>query len=117
MDGNRNKSIKGIKIRSLNLVMIFIACVLYLFLIYATIYASRHFSNMVSSTEQFVTCEHNADLVQEFSDYLTEQVRLYTMTLKPEHVKAYFTEVLIDRHRDITSLTCSQSFLWKFRRS
>lgn len=100
MEENKNKSIKGIKIRTLNLVMIFFACVLYIMLIYATFYASHYFSNLVSATEQFVTCEHNADLVQEYSDYLTEQTRLYTLTREPQYLEAYFRELLIDQHRE-----------------
>ncbi len=100
MEENRNKSIKGIKIRSLNLAMIFVACILYLLLIYATFYASHYFSNLVSATEQFVTCEHNADLVQEYSDYLTEQARLYALTGKSEYLEAYFREILIDQNRE-----------------
>jgi Predicted periplasmic ligand-binding sensor domain len=100
MEENRNKSIKGIKIRSLNLAMIFVACILYLLLIYATFYASHYFSNLVSATEQFVTCEHNADLVQEYSNYLTEQARLFALTGKPEYLEAYFREILVDRNRE-----------------
>ncbi len=100
MEENNTKSIKGIKIRSLNLLMIFLACILYLLLIYATFYASHYFSTLVSATEQFVTCEHNADLVQEYSDYLTEQTRLYTLTKDPEYLEAYFREILIDQHRE-----------------
>ena len=100
MEENRNKSIKGIKIRSLNLAMIFVACILYLLLIYATFYASHYFSNLVSATEQFVTCEHNADLVQEYSNYLTEQARLFALTGKPEYLESYFREILVDRNRE-----------------
>ena len=100
MEENRNKSIKGIKIRSLNLAMIFVACILYLLLIYATFYASHYFSNLVSATEQFVTCEHNADLVQEYSNYLTEQARLFALTGKPEYLEAYFREILVDQNRE-----------------
>lgn len=100
MEENRNKSIKGIKIRSLNLGMIFVACILYLLLIYATFYASHYFSNLVSATEQFVTCEHNADLVQEYSNYLTEQARLFALTGKSEYLETYFREILVDQNRE-----------------
>ena len=63
-------------------------------------YASHYFSNLVSATEQFVTCEHNADLVQEYSNYLTEQARLFALTGKPEYLEAYFREILVDRNRE-----------------
>ena len=90
MEENRNKSIKGIKIRSLNLAMIFVACILYLLLIFATVHASACYTDMVASTREYITCEENASLVTQGSDFLTEQVRLFAVTADPQYLAAYF---------------------------
>ena len=86
------KQIRGIKIQSMNYAMIAAAAVLYVILIYATIQASVKYRRMMDATEDYILCEKDAALVREGSDYLTEQVRLYTMTMEPEYMEAYFEE-------------------------
>lgn len=43
------------------------------------------------ATEAYISCENDAQQVQDRSDYLTEQVRLVTMTAKPEYIDNYFS--------------------------
>ncbi len=100
MENTSPKTIKGIKIRTLNLWMILASCVLYILLILATIHASGRYTDMVAATREYITCEENAALVTQGSDFLTEQVRLYTVTFDPKYVAAYFTEANVTRRRD-----------------
>lgn len=97
--GNR-KNIRGIRIRSLNIGMILVSCILYILLILATIHAADNYNSMVRATDEYIVCEKNAALVSEGSGYLTEQVRLFTVNADPEHVKNYFTEVHVTRRRN-----------------
>ena len=80
--------------------MMMISCILYIFLIGATIYASDRYNAMISATEDYISCERDASLIMEGSDYLTEQVRLYTITMDIECMKDYFTEAYTVRRRD-----------------
>ena len=100
MEEKSKKKIKGIKIRNINIYMMMISCILYIFLIGATIYASDRYNAMISATEDYISCERDASLIMEGSDYLTEQVRLYTITMDIECMKDYFTEAYTVRRRD-----------------
>lgn len=40
------------------------------------------------------------DCFRQGADLLTEAVRRYVVTMKPEYIEAYFHEALVERHRD-----------------
>lgn len=48
------------------------------------------FEVLQQATEAYISCENDAQQMQDRSDYLTEQVRLVTMTAKPEYIDNYF---------------------------
>ncbi len=93
-------SIKGMRIRTLNLSMIVVSCILYILLLVASTYALQEYKVMVSATENYVSCQKNALLLAEGSDYLTEQVRLFAVNADLKHVENYFTEVYTTKRRD-----------------
>ena len=62
-------SIKGMRIRTLNLSMIVVSCILYILLLVASTYALQEYKVMVSATENYVSCQKNALLLAEGSDY------------------------------------------------
>lgn len=49
------------------------------------------FEALQQATEAYISCESDAQQMQDRSDYLTEQVRLVTMTAKPEYIDSYFS--------------------------
>ena len=49
------------------------------------------FNVLQQATEAYISCENDAQQVQDRSDHLTEQVRLVTMTAKPEYIDNYFS--------------------------
>lgn len=100
MEKEKGGKIKGIRIRTLNYAMIMAAAVLYVILVYATIQASVKYKRLIQATEDYIRCEKDAALVREGSDYLTEQVRLYVVTMEPEYMEAYFTEKNVTRRRE-----------------
>ncbi len=93
-------AIKGIRIRTLNLIMISVSCILYILLVWVTVYAWQKYENMVVSTDEYIQCEEDAALVADGSNYLTEQVRLYTISMDTQYVKNYFVEVYDTKRRD-----------------
>lgn len=93
MEAKERKSVKGIRIRTVNIVMILVSCVLYLLLITATIHVSRKYEDVHHSMDDYIAFEDSESLLSEGSAYLTEQVRLYVITLEPRYMQNYFTEV------------------------
>ncbi|MCI8786850.1 MAG: GGDEF domain-containing protein [Eubacterium sp.] len=100
MGTDRKIQIRGIKIRTLNVVMISISCVLYVLLLWATVHALQKYDIMVSATEHANACQKNAALVSEGSDYLTEQVRLFAVTMDKQYLMNYFKEIYSTKRRD-----------------
>lgn len=98
--GENKKKIKGIKIRTVNIGMMLISCVLYIILIMVTIQASQRYHIMISAMEDYIACEEDAVQVREGSDYLTEQARLYTVTFDIACMDGYFEEVYTTKRRD-----------------
>ena len=75
MEENKTAQVKGIRMRTLNLVLILASCVLYILVIYATVHAAMEYKAMVTDTDNYIECEKNAALVSDGSDYLTQQNR------------------------------------------
>lgn len=96
----KKTSIKAMRIRTLNFVMILLSCVLYIFLILATFRISTKCDNMLASTNRYIACQENASLVSEASDDMTEQVRLYVITEEAQYMDGYFEEVDTARRRE-----------------
>lgn len=72
--------------------------------------SSREFSILHDTTEQYIECERAAKQLQDGSDYLTEQVRLYAMSGKQVYVERYFTEAEVTKRRDIALQTLGKYF-------
>lgn len=100
MNTKNKNPIKGIRIRTLNIAMISISCLLYILLILATVHAWQQYKFMVTATDDFAECQQDAALITDGSNYLTEQVRLYTVTGDASYVEHYFTEAYVSKRRD-----------------
>lgn len=94
------KGKKEIRIHTLNIILILIACALYILLFYATVRVSDKYEAALSATNDYIACEKDAALVSAGSDYLTEQVQLYAVTMEPRYAKSYFEEVNITKRRE-----------------
>lgn len=100
MKSEKQKHIRGVRIRTINGVMIFLACVLYMLVIYATLQVSLRYNELITATNDYIACEKNAALVREGSDYLTEEVRMYCVTSDLQYVDAYLKEVNVTKRRE-----------------
>ncbi len=103
MDNYTNKKaspVRGVKVRTLNVVMILVSFTLYVLLLLVTFGTAKNYDSTVNATSQYVHCRENASQVSDASDYLTEQVRLFTVTLDSTHAKNYFEEIQITRRRE-----------------
>ncbi len=100
MDIKEPKKVKGIKIRNVNYVMVIVSAVLYVILLFVTVQISLRYDDMVFAVDDYIDCEEKAQLVEDGSDYLTLQVRLYVMTGDVQHMNAYFEEVNVTKRRE-----------------
>lgn len=58
------------------------------------------FNTIKTATEQYILCDDATREMQDGSDYLTEQVRLYTMTGEKQYMDNYFKEKESDKKRE-----------------
>lgn len=100
MEGTKGQDIKGIRIRTANLIMIGASCILYILLIAATVHVSNRYHSVHRSMDDYIACEQSDALLTEGSAYLTEQVRLYTVTMDRTYMDSYFQEVHTSRRRE-----------------
>lgn len=100
MSENKKEPIRGIRIRTVSYVMIFLSIVLYLVLIFAMYKVSEEYEVAVAATEDYIKCDAQAAQLAEGSNYLTEQIQLYVMTGKMEYAKAYFEEANVTKRRE-----------------
>lgn len=94
------RNIKGVRICTINVVMLIASCVLFVLVLYTTVQVSVKYQDLIVTTEDYIACEKNAALVHRGSDYLTDEVRLYVETLDRKHADNYFTEINTTRRRD-----------------
>lgn len=100
MEKQETGQVKGIRICTLNYIMIIAAAVLYMILIYATFHVSVKYERLIKATEDYIGSEKDGALVREGSDYLTEQARLYVVTMESKYMDAYFTEKNVTKRRE-----------------
>lgn len=97
-DGGRmSKKIKIRKVSAWSFAITIIVTVLF-----AAIAAMgrREFGELKSSTELYIVCENAAKQLQDGSDYLSEQVRLYAMTGQTKYMDLYFQEANETKRRE-----------------
>lgn len=91
---------RKIKIRKVSFwsigVTLFVAA---LFMV-VSILSEREFVILHDTTEQYIQCEREAKQLQDGSDYLTEQVRLFAMTGQRTYMDLYFKEAETTRRRE-----------------
>ena len=87
-----DKKIKGIKITTLNMSMIVLSLIVFVLLIGGTFSLNRKYESLISNTGDYMLCEKAAGDLSNASDYLTEQVRLFTVNYDSRNMFNYFEE-------------------------
>lgn len=99
MSENKKKSIRGIRIRTVSYVMIFLSIVLYLILFFSNNKVSKEYEVAVIATEDYIKCDAQVSEIMDGSNYLTQQIQLYVMTGNREYADAYFEEITVRKRR------------------
>lgn len=93
----RNKKISICKVSRIS---IGVTAALAIILSALSIFSLREFSRLLETTNQYILCENAAKQLQDGSDYLTEQVRLYTATRQTRYRDLYFEELDTTKRRE-----------------
>ena len=67
---------------------------------FVSVQGEKEFEILQDTTNQYILCENAAKQLQDGSDYLTEQVRLYAMTGQTKYRDFYFQEAKENRRRE-----------------
>ena len=94
------QTLKGVKIRTFNIFMIAVSCVVFLCLIYDTVIMPAHYHHLIAHTDEYILCENDANSLSAASDYLTEQVRLYVENMDIRYMDNYFEEIHVAQRRE-----------------
>lgn len=92
--------IQGMRIRTLNLILLTASVILFFMVLYTTAQVARDYRESVSATNDYISWEKAAHTLHVGSDYLTEEARLYIQTHKREYADNYFKELYSTRSRE-----------------
>ena len=92
---NRKIKIKTVSAWSIGITIAFA----FLFVIVCS-KSEKEFRILLTTTDQYITCENAAKQLQDGSDYLSEQVRLYAMTGQTKYRDLYFEEANVTQRRE-----------------
>lgn len=95
-----DKKIEGIKITTFNMLMITMSLVVFVLLIGGTFSLNRKYESLISNTDEYLLCEKAASDLSDASDYLTEQVRLFTVNMDSKNMFNYFEEANAVQRRE-----------------
>ena len=94
------KEAKGIHIEKVSMAELIVTLLLAAVLAYVMMTGNREFQALQYATNQYIQCENAAKQLQDGSDYLTEQVRLYAMTQQTYYRNLYFKEANVTQRRE-----------------
>ncbi len=97
---NKASPVKGLRIRFVNIFMLCLSVFLFIIVIYSTFRLSRGYETSVNAIETYLNWEKTARDLQETSNYLANQARLFAQTGNRVHADNFFNELVIDQTRE-----------------
>lgn len=95
-----DNAIKGINIKKLSTVLIFIEAVLFLFSILMSVQVYKNHKNVDRITDDYIEIQNDIYSLQTASDLMSAKVRQYVMTGEKSFAYEYFKEVNETQRRD-----------------
>lgn len=92
------KKVSILKVSNGSFVITIILTILFFIM---AVYGDKEFHIFKQTTNQYIVCEEAAKKLQDGSNYLTEQVRLYVMTGNQKYMHLYLKEVNKTKRREI----------------
>ena len=91
---------KGLSLRTLHKVLVFITVVLSAMLVLSTFHLTSTFRKVTDASEEHMKLEKAALELMEASDYLTESVQRYTINGDSRFLDQYFEEAFESKRRE-----------------
>lgn len=92
--------IRGLKIKNVCIVMMIVSAVIYVLLMLKSVQLQANYTNLQTSTTEYFAANDDARKVNEASDYLTDQVRMFSIELNRTYVDNYFREAKVSHTRE-----------------
>lgn len=101
---------KNIHIKKYSSISMIVAGIFVAVFSFVSYFGFHYFEKVTTITEQCIISEEAARKMQQGSDILTEQVRLYVMTGQEKYLNGYFEEANVTKHRENALLVLRQNF-------
>ena len=92
--------LKGISLRTMSLISVIIAFVIALTLVISLYLLTSGYRDMNKSTNEYFEWEMDAGELEAASDYLTDEVRYYSINYDITHLQNYFNEAFTTKRRE-----------------
>ena len=96
----KEKEREGISLKKLNYVISAITVIVSVLMLVSLYMTARGYRDVRQNTDNFILCEKSANDLKAGSDYLTEQVRAFTVTGQTEYMDNYFNNEKGIQRRD-----------------
>lgn len=90
----------GLKVRSINVVVVTLASLLLLLFLLSSFQTTSSYLELRNATDKYIASELAANQLKHASNYLTIQVRMFTITQDTKYMNRYFEEALSRRNRE-----------------
>lgn len=97
---DKEKTKKGLSLRALNYIMSGVTFTVSVLMLVSAYFTSKGYSELKTSTENYIVWEQSAEDLIEASDYLTEQARSFAVTGDVSYMENYFKEANETKRRD-----------------
>ncbi len=91
---------RRVRVQSISVISIAITLILGIACTAMFVFGRTQFQTLQDTTEMYIACENDARQLQNGSDYLTEQVRLATMTGESKYIDSYIDEAYGNQQRE-----------------
>lgn len=98
---SKDKSIRGIKVRSINVVMMVLAIGLCALVLISSFKIKSEYNVLIESMNDYSECNKAITELKDASDYLTNQTRLFSINQDPIYLDNYFYEIDFLKRREV----------------
>ncbi len=114
----KNEEIKGIKIKSINILLMCLACILCIFIFIESFFVKSQYDSMIASMNDYAECNKAINEFAEASDYLTTQARFFSVNLDITYLHNYVDELKNVHRREnalqVLELSHSEDNIYNF---
>lgn len=97
-----DKSFRGFKVQKINSILMIFGCTLAILVFTSTFKIKNKYESIISAMNDYAECTKALNQFQEATDYLTNQVRLFSVNKDIAYLNAYFDEVNNSQRRELS---------------